>query len=105
MGTYEFTSKSEQAWEDGPVFLVDLKEEGGKYTGQAVTESVFAAMLASTGQNVLFFIHGYMVQTKAMLKCTHEMQREFNALVRTGLTVALASPSPSPSPIALIPQP
>ena len=57
----------------------------------AVTQSMFAEALASTGEDVLFFIHGYMVQTKAMFKYTHEMQREFDELVRT----LGANPSPS----------
>ena len=89
LGKYEFTSTSDQATRGDPVFLVDLAAHGnGKYTGRAVPLSEFEEMLARTGEDALFFIHGYMVQTTAMFKYTHEMQREFDELVRTGLTLA-----------------
>ena len=40
---------------------------------------MFTEALAKTGQELVFFIHGYSVQTKSMVTSTDEMQKNFNA--------------------------
>ena len=40
---------------------------------------MFIEALAKTGQELVFFIHGYSVQTKSMVTSTDEMQKNFNA--------------------------
>ena len=51
-------------------------------TNTNTNQAVFIEALAKTGQELVFFIHGYSVQTKSMVESTDTMQKNFNAKAR-----------------------
>ena len=103
-GLYKFDSKSTQGTEcDLPVYLLDLEYEGnlaedekgeGTFLGRAVSQTKFIETLAKMDrQDLVFYIHGFHVEPRDMIKDTNEMQEHFNLAAKaSGKTAPLVVP-------------